>query len=85
MYPSQTIVVDGVYVTVGSATFDNRSFSINDEDALNVIDAKVAADFERAFETDLKQSRPIDPEKFLNRSVFIRMSDEVCGLLRSQF
>jgi cardiolipin synthase len=85
MFHSKSMVVDGIFVTVGSANFDNRSFSINDEDALNVIDAKVAGDFERAFETDLKQSRPVDPEKFLNRSVFRRMSDEACGLLRSQF
>lgn len=85
MFHAKTMVVDNVFVTIGSANFDNRSFSINDENALNVIDP----DFGRAqlavFENDLKHCRRVYQEKFNNRPVFIRIFDELCGLLRSQF
>ena len=85
MYHSKTMVVDGLYTIVGSANFDNRSFSINDEDALNIIDASVAQENLKAFESDVRQSRPITLESFQNRGFFLRISDHLCGLFRSQF
>jgi cardiolipin synthase len=85
MYHAKTMVVDDVFVTVGSANFDNRSFSINDEDAINVIDAAVAKTHLRVFEEDVKRSRPIDAKKFASRPFYARYCDSACGLFRSQF
>ncbi|MDB6167409.1 MAG: phospholipase D/Transphosphatidylase [Verrucomicrobia bacterium] len=85
MYHAKTMVVDDVLVTVGSANFDNRSFSINDEDAINVIDREVAKTHVRIFEEDVKRSRPISAKEFLGRPFYVRFGDSVCGLLRSQF
>ncbi len=85
MYHAKTMVVDGVYATVGSANFDNRSFSINDEDALNVIDPAVARTLLKVFEDDVSKSRPILLEEFRNRPFYIRIADHVCGVFRSQF
>lgn len=85
MFHAKTMVVDDVFVTVGSANFDNRSFTINDEDALNVIDPAVARDLLKAFDDDLKKSRPVLREEFEKRSIFIRIADHVCGVFRSQF
>lgn len=39
MYHVKVMIVDGLWVSVGSTNFDNRSFSINDEANLNVYDA----------------------------------------------
>jgi cardiolipin synthase len=85
MYHCKTMVVDDVLVTVGSANFDNRSFSINDEVTLDVLDRGVAAAHRRMFERDLKVSTPLTREEFEARSWYIKAADYVCGLFRSQF
>lgn len=85
MFHCKTMVADDLFVTIGSVNFDNRSFSINDEDALNVIDPKVAADHERVFEDDLKHSKPLTREMFEHRPFYIKLADHFCGLFRSQF
>lgn len=85
MYHSKTMIVDDIYATVGSANFDNRSFSINDEDNINVIDAAVASRLTQAFEDDMKNSRRVTLEEFRNRSIFVRLADHFCGMFRSQF
>lgn len=84
MFHVKSMVVDGVLVTVGSANFDNRSFAINDEVTLNVLDRAVGAENLRIFEADLKRSIPLTRADFEARPLHIRMLDHVCGLLRSQ-
>jgi cardiolipin synthase A/B len=44
MFHCKVMVVDGLLTSVGSTNFDNRSFRLNDEATLNIIDA----DFARA-------------------------------------
>ncbi len=85
LYHCKTMVVDGLLVTVGSANFDNRSFAINDEVTLNLLDRGVAADHERIFAQDLKRCRVLTPEEFSSRAWYIKAFDEVCGVFRSQF
>ena len=41
MFHVKALVVDNLLVSVGSTNFDNRSFSLNDEANLNVLDAAV--------------------------------------------
>jgi cardiolipin synthase len=43
MYHVKALVVDSLLVSVGSTNFDNRSFSLNDEANLNVLDPGFAA------------------------------------------
>jgi cardiolipin synthase len=85
MFHCKTMVIDGAMVTMGSANFDNRSFSINDEVSMNIIDANVAAEHERVFARDLERSRPYSFEEYQGRSWYIKAGDKFCGLFRSQF
>lgn len=85
MFHCKTMVVDGTLVTVGSANFDNRSFAINDEVTLNILDRGVAADHERIFAADLKRSRRLAPEAYFGRPWWTKAADWFCGLFRSQF
>ena len=39
---SKTMVVDGIWATIGSTNFDNRSFALNEELNLTVYDGGVA-------------------------------------------
>jgi cardiolipin synthase A/B len=84
MFHVKSMVTDGVLVTVGSANFDNRSFAINDEVTLNLLDPAVGADNVRIFEADLKMSVPLTAEEFAGRAFYVRAFDHLCGTIRSQ-
>ena len=84
MLHTKTMAVDDVFVTVGSVNFDNRSFSINDEIAVNVIDPTLGRQHRRMFEEDLKQSAPYTFEDHESRPFYVKLADKFCGLFRSQ-
>jgi cardiolipin synthase len=56
---AKTMIVDGVWATVGSTNLDNRSFALNEEINLVVYDRDVAGRLERAFEQDLKYAKKL--------------------------
>jgi cardiolipin synthase A/B len=70
---AKTIVVDGVWSTIGSTNFDNRSFALNQEINLTVYNREVAQRLERIFADDLKYSEPISYEQWQSRSLFERV------------
>ena len=84
MYHAKTMIVDDVLYTIGSSNFDNRSFSINDEDGMVVLDAKLAAESARIFADDMKNSKQLTREQFESRPFYIKIIDNFCGLFRSQ-
>ena len=84
MYHAKTMIVDNVLLTIGSSNFDNRSFAINDEVTMSVLDKKIAAENLRIFEDDLKNSKPMTREEFEGRPLYIKALDHICGWFRSQ-
>jgi cardiolipin synthase len=66
---AKTMVVDGVWATVGSTNLDNRSFALNEEINLVVHDAGVAGQLEKAFEEDLKYSKKLTYEDWKSRAL----------------
>jgi cardiolipin synthase len=54
---AKTISVDGVWGSVGSMNFDNRSMAFNDETTLLVQDSTVVTNMERMFLEDLRYCR----------------------------
>src|SRR5262249_32638994 len=58
MFHPKTMVVDGIFSTVGSANFDNRSFYLNEEVNLFVYDAEFGDQMRERFERDLSQCHP---------------------------
>jgi len=67
MYHCKVLVVDGLWTSVGSTNFDNRSFRLNDEANLNVYDRDFAGRQSAVFNDDLKQSRRVSYEEWLAR------------------
>jgi cardiolipin synthase A/B len=53
------MIVDGKFVSVGSANFDMRSIRLNDEANLNVLSSGFAAEQARLFAADKRQSREV--------------------------
>ena len=68
MFHPKTLVVDGLFSTVGSTNFDNRSFRLNDEINLTIYDAAVGRQMEALFREDLKRSRPYTYQDYQSRS-----------------
>ncbi|ART51350.1 cardiolipin synthase B [Acidovorax carolinensis] len=84
MYHCKVMVVDQLLVSVGSTNFDNRSFRLNDEANLNVYDAAFAQRQTAVFEDDLKRSRRVTYEEWLNRPLREKVHEKLTGWLRSQ-
>jgi cardiolipin synthase A/B len=85
LYHCKVLIVDDVWVSVGSTNFDNRSFRLNDEVNLNVYDDVFAAEQVAIFEVDKNVSRLMTRTDFKNRSMLGKMFDAVAGLFRQQF
>ncbi len=84
MYHTKVMVVDGVWTSVGSTNFDNRSFRINDEANLNVLDPEFAAGQARQFEEDKGRAREMTLERWRSRPWRERATERLASLLRSQ-
>jgi cardiolipin synthase len=72
---AKTIVVDGVWATIGSTNFDNRSFALNQEINVTVYDKGTAQRLEQIFNDDLKYSKEVTYDAWQSRSIFERLVD----------
>ena len=59
MNHAKIMIVDGLWSVVGSTNFDSRSFELNDEVNLAVVDPRTAATLGLDFASDLQCSRPV--------------------------
>jgi len=85
LYHCKMMIVDDVYLTLGSVNFDNRSFSINDEVNISVIDRDTVRQFQQSFDDDLAQSAPLSLESFRARPWYVKIADHFLGLFRAFF
>ena len=84
MYHCKLLIIDGLLVSVGSTNFDNRSFRLNDEATLNVVDLSFAATQTANFDADLSLSRRISHAEWINRPVRERLAEALASLIGSQ-
>ena len=80
MYHTKLLIVDDAWVSVGSSNLDNRSFRLNDEANLNVLDATFAAEQSKIFDDDLKHSRIMTYEEWKKRSGKEKLLEGLSGL-----
>jgi cardiolipin synthase A/B len=84
MYHCKVMVVDDLWVSVGSTNFDNRSFRLNDEANLNVYDADFARRQVKDFEEDRKKAHRVTLAEWQHRPLSEKILEHAAGLLRSQ-
>jgi cardiolipin synthase len=84
MFHSKTMVVDGIFSTVGSANFDDRSFHLNEEINVFVYDKGFAERMRESFERDLARSRPYTLAMWDHRSPVKRFTEWIIGPVRSE-
>ena len=84
MFHCKVMIVDDVWVTVGSANFDNRSFRLNDEANLNVYSAEFSAEQARIFEEDKQKARLISYKEWKRRGLCTKLLEKILSPFRSQ-
>ena len=72
--------IDGVWCAIGSSNFDDRSFEINDEITLGMMDARLARQFEAIFEHDSKQCVELELATWRRRGRWHRLKDNALYL-----
>jgi cardiolipin synthase len=83
MNHTKALMVDGIWSVVGSTNFDYRSFSINDEVNLAVMDAALTRRIAQDFERDLSDSTEISYQQWREKRRF-RIADRIFSLLERQ-
>ncbi len=67
MMHAKSMVVDGVWSSIGSMNFDNRSLSFNNESQLLVLDADIGEQMNQIFMDDTRYSEEMKLETFRKR------------------
>jgi cardiolipin synthase len=80
MFHCKLLVVDDRWVSIGSSNLDNRSFRLNDEANLNVLDPEFAAEQARVFEEDKGRAREITYEIWKRRPFWEKLTGTAMNL-----
>jgi cardiolipin synthase len=82
MVHAKTFVADGVWSSVGSMNFDNRSTALNDEANLVVYNPAIGARLDSVFAADLRFSREIRLATFRRRPWYDKLLEKCASLGR---
>ncbi len=80
----KTMVVDGLWITIGTTNFDNRSFAHNEETSICVRDGRLARLMEQAFLADMRACEKVELEAWRNRGLLAKSLEAVASLLEAQ-
>jgi cardiolipin synthase len=76
----KVMTIDGVWCSVGSSNFDDRSFETNDEITLGFLDRALARRMEEIFEADRAHCIELDAAKWKKRGLVHRAKDSALYL-----
>ena len=81
MLHSKTVLIDGVWSTVGSTNLDWRSFLHNQEVNVAILGAEFGAKMRASFEEDVAASREITREEWRRRPFSLKVREQFARLL----
>ncbi len=84
MIHAKLLTVDGLWSVAGSTNFDHRSFALNDEVNLAVLDPQLAQTLEADFTDDLRHSRPLTLPQLAQRTLLSTGEDILDRLLSEE-
>ncbi len=85
MLHAKIMTVDGLVANIGSANFNSRSLSLDEEVNMVVFDPQVVTVLDAHFDDDLSGSEDIDPGQWKDRSVLQRAKEAVSDLVDQHF
>ena len=84
MLHQKTMVVDGIWTTIGTTNFDNRSFALDEESNVCVYDRRLAEQLESIFIEDLTSCKQVRLERWRRRGLKTRVFGATCLFLKEQ-
>jgi cardiolipin synthase len=84
MLHHKTMVVDGLWVTIGTANFDNRSFAHNEESNVCFLDRDLAERLHAIFHEDLGACDRVSSRNWNRRGIWARIQEFWASLLQEQ-
>jgi len=84
MLHQKTMLVDGVWATIGTANFDNRSFAMNEETNLCFHNGIVADELRAIFAADLKRCDRIGFAAWKRRGLWQKLQEQCASVLEDQ-
>jgi cardiolipin synthase len=78
------MIVDGLWSCVGSTNFDDRSFQLNDEISMGIVDANIAGQLKSAFNEDMKHAKERHFQEWHDRSLWHKLIDGLAYLAHGQ-
>jgi cardiolipin synthase len=80
MFHCKQLIVDDAWVSIGSSNLDNRSFRINDEANLNILNHEFAAQQIAVFNGDKAHSHAISYERWKRRPLGLHISEWMASI-----
>ena len=84
MMHHKVMVVDGLWSTVGTTNFDNRSFSHNEENNVCLSDEAFAAELTASFERDVAVCDVVTLNAWKGRGVPLRTAEALASFVQDQ-
>jgi cardiolipin synthase len=84
MLHQKTMIVDGVWGTIGTTNFDDRSFTLNDETNLSFLDRELVKEMQEIFARDLALCDRVTREAWKRRGLLQRGKELLAVLFRDQ-
>lgn len=84
MLHAKTMQVDGVWGSIGTLNFDNRSLQLHEEITLSAFDRELAAKLHAEFEHDLTRSERITEDRWEGRPWYQRAMETATKPLRRE-
>ncbi|MEO8216304.1 MAG: phospholipase D-like domain-containing protein [Acidobacteriota bacterium] len=78
------MIVDNQWACVGSTNFDDRSFELNDEISMGIVDPAIISGLKKAFESDLKTSVERHLDEWRDRGIGHKLMDGAFYLVNEQ-
>lgn len=80
----KVMIVDEHFTSVGSTNFDNRSFRLNEEANLNILDSEFAQSETQVFERDLLKSKRVSLADWKNRPLWEKLTESLSSVIEDQ-
>ena len=84
MLHHKTMVVDGVWATIGTTNFDNRSFAHNEENNVCVFDPSIARQLMKHSKPYIAGCQKIQLEEWRSRGPWRQIQEFVASFLQDQ-
>ncbi len=84
MLHQKTMVVDGVWATVGTTNFDNRSFALSEETNICFHDPALVEQLRVIFAADLARCERIEPATWKRRGAWQQTKEVLASLIENQ-